>query len=342
MRRVLALALFSVAGCAIVPQSARACTRILWNFNNTAVLVARTMDLYRSDLATILVTPRGVVRSPVGPSTVGPWTTKYGSVSVTAAAVSATDGMNEKGLVVNQLYLSGTEYEKPDDRPTLSNVSLVAYILDNFATVDEAIGGLEALRVISVTLLDRQWPTHLAISDASGDSAIIEFINQQRVVHDGKSFRVMTNEPRIEDQLQNLGRYITFGGNLPIPGGIDPESRFVRASFFLKSLTEPDSTVNAVVKLASVINAEVVPYDSVVGLDPEQAEDKWPTLWTAIADSTNRVYYFRTSWNPSAFWVDLKAINLASGQQPRQVDAYRLDLAGDITRLFRPRRPRRR
>ena len=219
IRRSIFVALGSLAVAAALPDAARACTRILWNTNGKIVLVARTMDLYRSDEATILVTPRGTTHRSLGPATIAPWRVKYGNVSVTAATVSATDGMNEKGLVVNQLYLSGTQYVRPDDRPTLSNVSAVAYILDNFATVDEAVAGLEKVRILSVQVLGREWPTHIAISDARGDSAIIEFINQQRIVHKGPSFRVMTNEPRIEDQLHNLGKYVSFGGHLPLPGG---------------------------------------------------------------------------------------------------------------------------
>ena len=333
-RRVLVIVLGSLVAATGLPQVARACTRILWNNNGKVVMVARTMDLYISDHATILVTPRGVVEHSFGPSTVAPWKTKYGNVRVTAAGVSATDGLNEKGLVVNQLYLSGTQYVKPDDRPTLSNVSAVAYLLDNFATVEEALAGLAKVRILSVEVLARPWPTHIAISDANGDSAIIEFINQQRIIHHGPSYRVMTNEPRIEDQLQNLGKYITFGGHLPIPGGIDPASRFVRASFFLKTLTKPNSNLEAIVKMFSVINAEVVPFDAEEGSDPTQSEDKWPTLWTALADSTHKVYYFRSSFSPSLYWVDLTKINLSPGHQPQQVDAYMPGLAGDISGLF--------
>lgn len=336
-RRLIAVALVSLAGAIALPKAARACTRILWNSNGKTVMVARTMDLYRSDLASILVTPRGTRQRSLGGATIAPWATKYGNVRVTAAGLSATDGLNERGLVVNQLYLSGTQYVRPDDRPTLANVSLVGYLLDNFATVDEALAGLAKVRVLSVPVLDRAWPTHVAIADATGNSAIIEFINQQRLTHAGRNFRVMTNEPRIEDQLQNLGRYQTFGGSLPIPGGIDPADRFVRASFFLKSLTPSRSTPEAVAKMFSVINPEIVPFDAVEAGDPAASEDKWPTLWTAIADSTKKVYYFRSSTSPFLYWVDLTKINLKPGRAPFAIDAYRTDLGGDISTLFNRR-----
>ena len=292
------------------------------------------MDLYRSDEATILVTPRGYTRRPVGTSSVEPWVTLYGSVSVTAGGLSASDGVNEKGLVANQLYLSGTKYENPDDRPTLSNISMVPYLLDNFATVQEALVGLDKLRIVSTPLLGRDWPVHIAIADASGDSAIIEFIDHKRIIHHDPSFRVMTNEPRVEDQLANLRKYNSFGGTQPIPGGIDPASRFVHASFYLASLTSAPTDREAIAKIFSVIGNVAVPFDAQVEGSPALVEDQWPTLWTTVADATSKVYYFRSTRSPFLYWVDLAALNLAPGQQPRQIDAYLPDLAGDISARF--------
>ena len=69
----------------------------------------------------------------------------------------------------------------------------------------------------------------------------------------------MTNEPRLEDQLANLHNYISFGGTLPIPGGIDPASRFVRATYYLNSLTAPATYLDALAKIFSVANNVAVP-----------------------------------------------------------------------------------
>jgi len=63
--------------------------------------------------------------------------------------------------------------------------------------------------------------------------------------------------------------------------------------------------------------------------------DTWPTLWFAVADLTNRVYYFHATSSPSAFWVDLDELPLGDGNPVRQVDAYDATLAGDVkTRLL--------
>ena len=83
-----------------------------------------------------------------------------------------------------------------------------------------------------------------------------------------------------------------------------------------------------------MINAEVVPFDAVEGSDPAQSEDKWPTLWTTLSDSTHKVYYFRSSSSPNVYWVDLGEINLTPGRQPKQVGAYTEGLSGDISGFF--------
>ena len=83
-------------------------------------------------------------------------------------------------------------------------------------------------------------------------------------------------------------------------------------------------------------------FDAQTGGSPTQVEDQWPTLWTTVADSTNKVYYFRSTRSPFLYWVDLTKVNLATGRQPQQVDAYLPNLAGDISILFHNQAQRRR
>jgi choloylglycine hydrolase len=42
---------------------------------------------------------------------------------------------------------------------------------------------------------------HLSLSDATGDSAILEYINGKLVIHHGSQYRVMTNSPTFDQQL---------------------------------------------------------------------------------------------------------------------------------------------
>ena len=72
------------------------------------------------------------------------WKSKYGSVITSAYDICSTDGMNEKGLVANLLWLAESSYPQWNgERPALSIAAWVQYMLDNFATVDEAVAEVE-------------------------------------------------------------------------------------------------------------------------------------------------------------------------------------------------------
>ena len=78
------------------------------------------------------VFPRGMeCNGKAGPNSVT-WTSKYGSLIVCSYGIGSAEGMNEKGLVTNGLFLTESDYGQPDDRPILSISILVQYILDNF------------------------------------------------------------------------------------------------------------------------------------------------------------------------------------------------------------------
>lgn len=77
-------------------------------------------------------------------------------------------------------------------------------MLDNFATVEEAVTALAAepftLVTDSVPGEERLATLHLSISDATGDSAIVEYIGGKQVIHHSRDYQVMTNSPTFEEQ----------------------------------------------------------------------------------------------------------------------------------------------
>jgi choloylglycine hydrolase len=114
--------------------------------------------------------------------------------------------MNEKGLVANLLFLVESEYPggKGDTRPQISISARTQYMLDNFATVAEAVAETrkEAFRPVMVVAPNGgEGKIHLSISDTSGDSAIFEYIEGKLIIHHGRQYQVMTNSPIIDQQL---------------------------------------------------------------------------------------------------------------------------------------------
>ena len=73
--------------------------------------------------------PRGMKRDGASGPTSIKWVSKYGSVVCSFYRASSVDGMNEKGLVATFLYLTESDYGKPDGkRPTISIAAWAQYV----------------------------------------------------------------------------------------------------------------------------------------------------------------------------------------------------------------------
>ena len=172
----------------------QACSRAVYLGPEDTIITVRSMD-WVSDIGSNLWTlPRSMERNGAcGPESIT-WTSKYGSVIATAFDAATADGMNEQGLVANLLYLAESDYPTPttgDKRKPMSISVWAQYVLDNFATVAEAVDALRAepFYVVPVMTPDgHEGTVHLAISDPSGDSAIFEYIGGKLVIHHGRGF----------------------------------------------------------------------------------------------------------------------------------------------------------
>jgi penicillin V acylase-like amidase (Ntn superfamily) len=111
--------------------------------------------------------------------------------------------MNESGLVANLLWLAESEYPTPQaNKPSLALSLWAQYVLDNFATVQQAVDALsgEPFTVVTANVPgeERLATVHLSVSDATGDSAIIEYIGGKQIIHHDRKYQVMTNSPTFE------------------------------------------------------------------------------------------------------------------------------------------------
>lgn len=93
----------------------------------------------------------------------------------------ALDGFNEKGLAMADL-MAGDDVETHQEtgKPALTTTSAICYVLKNAANVDEAV---ELLRGIDMHS-DIGSAHHYAISDASGKSVVVEYVDNELVVVD--------------------------------------------------------------------------------------------------------------------------------------------------------------
>ncbi len=340
---LLALAATLLSSLAATPP-ADACTRLVYLGAHDDVITARSMD-WKTDVATNLwIFPRGMARNgQAGPNSVT-WTSKYGSVIASGYEVSTTDGMNEAGLVANVLWLVESEYPAYDGRgPGLSIAAWAQYVLDNFATVQEAVAALEQQPFTMVTDNvpgeSRLATLHLSMSDASGDSAIVEYIGGRPVIHHSRSYQVMTNSPVFEQQLALNAYWQQIGGTTMLPGTNRAADRFARAAFYVNAIPKDPDPDKALASVFSVIRNVSVPY----GISTPGQPNISSTRWRTVFDHQRKLYFFESALTPNTFWVDLKAVDFSvESGKVLQLDLgpdQRHAFAGDATRAFKPAAP---
>lgn len=324
-------------------SAADACSRLLWNDNGSEVVVGRTMD-WSSPLHDMLyIVPRG--HQVTGGAYDNPmtWKVKYGSV-ISAIPTwlmkrgsftfddGAVDGLNEKGLSAHALFLAGSSYEKRDpSRPAVSTLRWVHYLLDNFATVEDALAGMDKVQIVPGQIANHQMDFHLTVEDKSGDSAIIEFIDGQQTVHHGRQFSVMTNSPPYDAQIENLAQYRAFGGQKELPGDITSNDRFVRLQYFSQYLPHAEGKHKAVSYILSAMHTVTTPFGA-----PYPNGAVYPTHWISVSDLKNGVYHYNWLESPDIIRVELAAIDFSKGSGVRWLNPRRPGLSGTVNDQFQP------
>jgi choloylglycine hydrolase len=307
----------------------------------------------------LYLSPRGITDNgdaPTGKSLI--WTSKYGFTGTRESlkgVYAYADGMNEKGLTIHLQYLGIPENILParnNNIPGVTWMKLTQYILGNYATVNDVLDNLQNYQIVErkINLKGNNinLPFHFSVSDASGDSAVIEFINEKPVIYHGKQYSAMTNEPSYDQQLKNLekekqnGHYV----NSTLVGGTSTTSRFVRASYYSESdvLLIPANQQQAVTLLLSaMLNTNVPIYNGFGNCDfsgktykiNDKVNDDWASLYQTVSDLTHKKYYFYSDLIGNRLEVNLNEANLSIGQPFKVLNALDPQLHGDITDKFK-------
>ncbi|VTR93502.1 choloylglycine hydrolase : Choloylglycine hydrolase OS=Pirellula staleyi (strain ATCC 27377 / DSM 6068 / ICPB 4128) GN=Psta_3338 PE=4 SV=1: CBAH [Gemmata massiliana] len=333
------VALLIAALAVAMHPRADACTRAVYFGKESQVVTGRSMDWIEDMQSNLWIFPRGMRRDgALGPGSVE-WTSKYGSVGTSVYEAGAADGMNEKGLVANLLYLAESEYPPADDkRPPMVVAAWTQYVLDNFATVEEAVAELkqEKFRIVPTDAPNGAKGTvHLSISDATGDSAIFEYLKGKLVVHHGKKFQVMTNSPVYDEQLALNKYWEQIGGTVMLPGTNRAADRFARASFYINACRQSADPREAVASVFSVMRNVSVPR----GIGTKAQPNISSTIWRTVSDHKNRVYYFEDTASPSLLWVKLNKVDFKDGSGVRKLTLVGKDVDGDQTANFEKAEP---
>ena len=316
---------------AVAPSGpAEACTRVLYTAPGGTVLTGRSMDWAEDMHTNLWAFPRGIQRDGATGPGAPRWTSRYGSVIAAGYDIGSADGINEKGLVANLLYLAESDYGTPGGKPALSISLWAQYALDNFATVAEAVAELrkETFRVVTDVLPNgAKASLHLSLSDAAGDSAIFQYLGGRLVIHHGKEYVVMTNSPPYDEQLALNAYWKGIGGLTFLPGTNRAADRFVRASFLLESIPravdkhfidavpEQRFEFQALSSVLGVVRSVSIP----IGITTPGQPNIASTLWRVVADHKRLLYAFDSATSPSVFWVSLADLDLRPGAPVRKL-----------------------
>ncbi len=317
-----------------------ACSRVVLRSDSSdMVMIGRTLD-WRTPIPTNLyVYPAGMAKESMPAGERLRWTSKYGTVIAVGYDGGVTEGMNERGLVMNGLFCHGAVYREAatgSNTPVISLAVVVSYFLDNFSTVDEvekwlmnndfAIAG-KTFDGGTVSLL------HWALTDASGTTLIMEFNNGELKLHKSKDYQVLTNDPQFTD-MQAINRYWQgVGGSNMLPGGVRSSDRFVRGSYFAAHVPIVGrSHEQYLAQIISIMNNLSVPF----GYEVEGQPNLSSTQWRSVADIKSLRYYMHFTDGLGTFYIDLGKEDLRPGAAVKKLSTVEHALmVGEVNSMMK-------
>ncbi|QJR10857.1 hypothetical protein DSM104443_01927 [Usitatibacter rugosus] len=263
----------------------------------------------------VLVNARGVEKVSVLERNAARWTSKYGSVTFNQyGRDNPMGGVNERGFVVELMELQDTKYPPADSRPQLGSLEWIQYLLDNYASVEEAVTGAKRVRIGTSA------PLHFLLADRSGDTAVVEFLNGRMVVRRGETLasRVLANTPYDED-VEYAAKTTP---KAELPRGLEgSRERFSRAARAVKAY-EAQPTESAVERSFGIL---------------DEVAQKGHTQWQVVYDLKAATIHYRTTPNR-----ERRSIAYASFDYSCKAPGGMLDVdtgRGDVTKAFLPYAP---
>lgn len=333
-----ALQCLAVLACSLMALTAvQACSRLVWFTDQYGLFVTRTEDWSGPTRPTIEVRAAGqaYVGADRGDNAVS-WQSKYASMMITFHRVAGIEGFNEAGLSVSALSLA--EEDAGEYNPAklqLDNTRVVPYLLDNFDTVKAVLDGLEQVQIQQVVLDGNKVGGHYAFSDITGDSAVVELIDGEMRVYHGPQYRVVTNSPTYDLQLEHWERVRpkpsdSVDGTYPVPGNVYSDQRFVRNSYMLEQLRPPTSFVNGILKLESTVYK--IPHDA-ANRPIDGVMAPFATEYSATYNLNQKRLFIRYQYGDAYthYFVDFDELNNGKNWV---LEADRADLFGDVTEQF--------
>jgi penicillin V acylase-like amidase (Ntn superfamily) len=308
MKKILVLLLLSLAS-----NDMFACTTFCIN-KNGQIVFGRNYD-WVTGAGIVNTNQRDLFKTSlkVGNAATISWISAYGSITFNQYGKEfPTGGMNEKGLVVELMWLDGTRYPAADNRPAVGVLQWLQYQLDNAATVADVINSDTKIRID-----ENDTPLHYLVADAAGNVATIEFLNGKMTVHQEKGlpFPVLTNDT-YATSAQTAKPIVEKGSGVSLNN--NSLDRFVKACSMVKKFSETDM--------------EMPVTDFAFSILDKVAQGSY-TKWSIVYDISNKKIHFKTDVNRDIKTIQFSFFDLACSK-PATMFNMNQGGKGDISKLF--------
>ena len=242
------------------------------------------------------------------------------------------DATNEKGLSAEGLMFKTAGYSSQRGQNCFASFELIPYLLGTCENVAEAKKRLKEIKVTNEAFSPSMpsSPLHWMVCDQK-ECMTVEVEEGEVKVYDNP-VGVLTNCPDFGKQLFNLNNYPSLSpcdpkdsfapsyplspysramGTRGLPGGLDSESRFVRAAFSKLNACKEKDKKKAVSQFFHILRSVY----QIKGLDKVEEGFEY-TIYTSCVDMDECVYRFMTYENfevkeAALFSCDLDSASLA-------------------------------
>ncbi|WP_041669445.1 choloylglycine hydrolase family protein [Acetobacterium woodii] len=287
------------------------CTSLTLSTSNQLNILARTMDFATILDPDLVFVPRKYPLASQVDEIKRPANYAIMGMGQKTAPAILTDGLNEVGLACATLYFPDYAHYSDQIDATKTNLApleVVAWLLSNFATLDEVKAAVMQLNLISDPA-EIFTPLHWIVTDKTGHVIVVEPMKNGIVIHDNP-LGVMANSPDLNWHLTNIRNYIgvnpnklgpiklngvTFSpfGNgartFGLPGDYTPPSRFLRAVFGKEAINVLENEDEGIKAAFHILSSVEIPKGSVF---TDEGVDY--TQYTAAMVCNTGTYYFKT------------------------------------------------
>jgi penicillin V acylase-like amidase (Ntn superfamily) len=307
----LPLILIATALICLLAGAAAACTSFCFQHGGQWVF-GKNFD-WMVENGMFVVNKRGVAKQSFSSDNPATWVSKYGSVTVNQyGREMPMGGMNEAGLVVENMWLDETEYPAPDHRASLQELQWIQYHLDTAASVEDVVASDSIVRIDVASQ-----PLHFLVCDSNGGCASLEFLGGRTVIHSGESLPItaLTNNP--------YDQSISFVAGV---AGDDAQEAFADADYSLKRFYWAAVGVRGYQE-----GGADSPVEHAFSILEKASVSR--TQWRIVYDAANQQIHYRTRSAPTVKHFDVGAFDYGC-ETPVKILDLQAPVTGDATSSF--------